>query len=81
MMIHFYKVVSFYVIRVPPYVDFMAVVSDMMALSSDMYCRYFDMIASGDIAFIVSNIVAPFGNIIRSYCMYCGMMALDGFFG
>ena len=50
MMIHFYKVVSFYDVRVPPYVDFLAVVSEMMALSSDMYCRYFDMIASGDIA-------------------------------
>ena len=57
MMIHFYKVVSFYDVRVPPYVDFMAVVSDMMALSSDMYCRYFDMIASGDIASTVLSVI------------------------
>ena len=59
MMIHFYKVVSFYDIRVPPYVDFLAVVSDMilMAPSSDMYCRYFDMIASGGIASTVLSVI------------------------
>ena len=57
MMIHFYKVVSFYDIRVPPYVDFLADVSDMMAPSSDMYCRYFDMIASGDIASTVLSVI------------------------
>ena len=57
MMIHFYKVVSFYDIRVPPYVDFLADVSDMMAPSSDMYCRYFDMIASGGIASTVLSVI------------------------